>query len=67
MFGLAQDVARQAGVEAAVLGSNTLYPVTVGVAGVRPSPQQCHTLCNYQASVGTQFTTLISGPIFAFI
>ena len=37
MFGLAQDVARQAGVEAAVLRSDALYLVTVGVTRVSPA------------------------------
>ena len=54
MLGLPQDVAGQASVESTVVRANTLYPVTVGVARVSPSPQQYHTLCNGQV-VSLQF------------
>ena len=43
---LAQDVARHTGVEAGVLGVDTLDLVTVGVSRVRAFPQQNNTLCN---------------------
>ena len=44
--GLAQDVARHAGVEAGVLGVHTLDLVAVGIPRVRAFPQQNNTLCN---------------------
>ena len=44
MDGLAQDVAGHAGVEAGVLGVDTLDEEAVGVPGVRSLPQQYHAL-----------------------